>query len=115
MTLRTLNYGNYGIFLIVGNAGFCPSTVLVVMVVVGRLQLRLDKRVNWFRVEGAVCSLTMREAAAKEEAIQIIVGLDQSVQAAGPVKPQLLRMLGTPTRCEAELARTIQQLGFRRC
>ena len=27
MTLRTLNYGNYGIFLIVGNAGFCPSTV----------------------------------------------------------------------------------------
>ena len=29
MTLRTLNYGNYGIFLIVGNAGFCPSTVRV--------------------------------------------------------------------------------------
>ena len=27
MTLRTLNYGNYGIFLIVGSAGFCPSTV----------------------------------------------------------------------------------------
>ena len=26
MTLRTLNYGNYGIFLIMGNAGFCPST-----------------------------------------------------------------------------------------
>ena len=30
MTLRTLNYGNYGIFLIItvimGNAGFCPST-----------------------------------------------------------------------------------------
>ena len=24
MTLRTLNYGNYGIFLIMGNAGFCP-------------------------------------------------------------------------------------------
>ena len=23
MTLRTLNYGNYGIFLIMGNAGFC--------------------------------------------------------------------------------------------
>ena len=21
------NYGNYGIFLIMGNAGFCPSTV----------------------------------------------------------------------------------------
>ena len=26
MTLRTLNDGNYGIFLIMGNAGFCPST-----------------------------------------------------------------------------------------
>ena len=28
MTLRTLNYGNYGIFLITGHAGFCPSTVV---------------------------------------------------------------------------------------
>ena len=27
MTLTTLNYGNYGIFLIMGNAGFCPATV----------------------------------------------------------------------------------------
>ena len=27
MTLRTLNYGNYGIFLKMGNAGFCPSAV----------------------------------------------------------------------------------------
>ena len=27
MTLTTPNYGNYGIFLIMGNAGFCPSTV----------------------------------------------------------------------------------------
>ena len=27
MTLRTLNYGNYGIFLMMGNAGFCPSAV----------------------------------------------------------------------------------------
>ena len=27
MTLRTLNYGSYGIFLIMGHAGFCPSTV----------------------------------------------------------------------------------------
>ena len=26
-SLRTLNYGSYGIFLIMGNAGFCPSTV----------------------------------------------------------------------------------------
>ena len=29
MTLRTLNYGNYGIFLIMGNARFCPSTVAI--------------------------------------------------------------------------------------
>ena len=29
MTLRTLNYGNYGIFLIMGHAGFCPSTVRI--------------------------------------------------------------------------------------
>ena len=28
MTLRTLNYGNYGIFLNMGNAGFCPSAVV---------------------------------------------------------------------------------------
>ena len=27
MTLRTLNYGNYGIFLIIGNAGFLSSAV----------------------------------------------------------------------------------------
>ena len=27
MTLSTLNYGNYGIFLIMGNAGLIPSTV----------------------------------------------------------------------------------------
>ena len=31
MTLRTRNYGNYGIFLIMGNAGFCPSTVCLEM------------------------------------------------------------------------------------
>ena len=36
MTLRTLNYGNYGIFLIMGNAGFCPSAV-VLPVVLGYL------------------------------------------------------------------------------
>ena len=31
MTLRTLNYGNYGIFLIMGNAGFCPSAVVLLV------------------------------------------------------------------------------------
>ena len=30
MTLRTLNYGNYGTFLIMGNAGFCPSTIVFI-------------------------------------------------------------------------------------
>ena len=29
MTQRTLNYGNYGIFLIMGNAGFYPSTTIL--------------------------------------------------------------------------------------
>ena len=29
MTLSTLNYGNYGIFLSMGNAGFIPSTIVV--------------------------------------------------------------------------------------
>ena len=29
MTLRTLNYANYGIFLIMGNAGFISSTVVL--------------------------------------------------------------------------------------
>ena len=32
MTLRTLNYENYSIFLIMGNAGFCPSAVVLVIV-----------------------------------------------------------------------------------
>ena len=35
MTLRTLNYGNYGIFLTLGNAGFCPSAVYNLLFVVG--------------------------------------------------------------------------------
>ena len=33
MTLRTLNYGNYGIFLIMGNAGCCPSTESLLRIV----------------------------------------------------------------------------------
>ena len=28
ITLRTLNYGNYGIFLLMGHAGFISSTVV---------------------------------------------------------------------------------------
>ena len=28
MTLRTLNYGNYGMFLIMGSAGFCSKAVV---------------------------------------------------------------------------------------
>ena len=34
--LRTLNYGNYGIFLIMGHAGFCPSTVGLKIAEAGR-------------------------------------------------------------------------------
>ena len=42
MTLRTLNYGSYGIFLIMGNAGFCPSTVVTIVVEgLGLLGLRV--------------------------------------------------------------------------
>ena len=37
MTLRTLNYGNYGIFLIMGNAGFCPSTVVKMLILLRSL------------------------------------------------------------------------------
>ena len=43
MTLRTLNYGNYGIFLIMGNAGFCPSTVLLAM------NLQAAKLATWLQ------------------------------------------------------------------
>ena len=32
-TLRTLNYGNYGIFLTMGNAGFILSTVALLMLI----------------------------------------------------------------------------------
>ena len=38
MALRTLNYGNYGILLIMGNAGFCPSTVVLEGLGKGQLQ-----------------------------------------------------------------------------
>ena len=41
MTLRTLNYGHYGIFLIMGNAGFCPSTVVFL------LELFPDTKPSW--------------------------------------------------------------------
>ena len=33
ITFRTLNYGNYGIFLITGNAGFLSPTVVIVIAV----------------------------------------------------------------------------------
>ena len=41
MTLRTLNYGNYVMFLIMGNAGFCPSTVLLLLLLLPLLVLLL--------------------------------------------------------------------------
>ena len=45
LTLRTLNYGNYGIFLIMGNAGFCPSAV--------SLQIPQTRIVDWNPPEDA--------------------------------------------------------------
>ena len=42
MTLKTLNYGNYGIFLIMGNAGFCPSTVSLQATLQGALKGTLE-------------------------------------------------------------------------
>ena len=44
MTLRTLNYGNYGIFLIMGNAGFCPSAVVVAFITAPK---RIPKPGTW--------------------------------------------------------------------
>ena len=43
MTLRTLHYGNYGIFLIMGNAGFRPSTVSRVALRATIRSIRLSK------------------------------------------------------------------------
>ena len=48
MTLRTLNYGNSGIFLIRGNAGFCPSTV----------GFRISDYESWFLHKGFVCQVS---------------------------------------------------------
>ena len=67
MTLRTLNYGNYGIFLIMGNAGFCPSTVVLVLV---RVRLRVRVRVLVLVVvvvphSGRECNLFNRIRAIK--------------------------------------------------
>ena len=45
MTLRILNYGNYGIFLIMGNAGFCPSA--------GGKPKKFSNRLQSFRQLGA--------------------------------------------------------------
>ena len=50
MTLRTLNYGNYGIFLIMGNAGSCPSTVVGVW---GVLESRKGPRERAFKLRSA--------------------------------------------------------------
>ena len=41
--LRTLNYGNCGIFLIMGHAGFISSTVVTSMGVRGPLYYKYDK------------------------------------------------------------------------
>ena len=45
MTFRTLNYGNYGIFLLLGNAGFISSTVEVPQGLIGFRVWGLEFRV----------------------------------------------------------------------
>ena len=48
-TLRTLNYGNYGIFLIMGNAGFCPSAVFMLTGWFQGLEMDYPKRKSSFK------------------------------------------------------------------
>ena len=50
MTLRTLNYGNYGIFLIMGNAGFCPSAVCTTIMERFRVRARKTHQCYGFGV-----------------------------------------------------------------
>ena len=52
MTLRTLNYGNYGIFLIMGNAGFCPLAVVYALRAPFMGTIRVQKG---FRASGSMC------------------------------------------------------------
>ena len=52
MTLRTLNYGNYGIFLIMGHAGFCPSTVRILVFAVLFRELNLPEATRVVLQEG---------------------------------------------------------------
>ena len=49
MALRTLNYGNYGIFLIMGNAGFCPSTVSMLTIITLTVTRSLSKSTRAFK------------------------------------------------------------------
>ena len=48
MTLRTLNYGNYGIFLIMGHAGFCPSTVVIMILITVKTIVTIQVRSNLY-------------------------------------------------------------------
>ena len=47
MTLRTLNSGNYGIFLIMVNAGFCPSTVWGILLQFINLETLQQSDTTW--------------------------------------------------------------------
>ena len=60
MTLRTLNYGNHGIFLITGNAGFCPSTVEPKFQDLGFGHLELwGREIRYHVQENTLCHLLM--------------------------------------------------------
>ena len=48
IALRTLNYGNYGIFLIMGDAGFVSSTVGLRSLAFGRVGCGMVLRVEGF-------------------------------------------------------------------
>ena len=70
MTLRTLNYGNYGIVLIMGSAGFISSTVVLAMVLKKFGAGEVDKARKWrspggdvliFPAEDVVIRLRRRE------------------------------------------------------
>ena len=91
MTLRTLNYGNYGIFLIMGNAGFCPSAVS---------QVGLEDPPDQHQASSKSCSLTMIARTKQVYCKQGIAMVQISISEFQGV--ELLRL------CECELLLTSQ-------
>ena len=63
MTLRTLNYGKYGIFLIMGHAGFCPSAVVIVIVIVILMAPRVLMKSHRIKRESQGCAFRAQRTA----------------------------------------------------